>query len=58
MGEQGPGEQGPGDVARPAGPGADFLVVQAHLALGFLQARLNRPAPPGYPRQLRQRGLW
>src|SRR5258706_16163088 len=52
------GQQGQSAVAIPARPSADFIVVQAHLALGLLQARLNGPPPPCYPYQLRERGLW
>src|SRR5260221_13644270 len=52
------GEQGQSAVAIPARPRADFIVVQAHLARGLLQARLNRPPPTCYPYQLRERGLW
>src|SRR5262245_57158946 len=52
------GEQGQGDVAIPARPGAGFILVQAHLAFGFLQTRLDPPPLARYAHQVRQRGLW
>jgi hypothetical protein len=52
------GEQGQGDMPIPARPGADFLRVQASLALGFLQTRLTPPPLARYAHAVCQRGLW
>src|SRR5262249_56744490 len=52
------GEQAQGDVPIPARPGADFILTQAPLALGFLQTRLDPPPLARYPHQVRKRGLW
>jgi hypothetical protein len=38
------GQQGQGDVAVPAWPFADFVVVQADLVLGLLEAFLDLPS--------------
>jgi len=38
------GQQGQGDVAVPAWPLADLVVVQADLALGLLEAFLDLPS--------------
>ena len=46
-GEVGVGQHGQGDVAVPAGPGADLVLVEADLALGGLEAGLDRPARAG-----------
>ena len=46
-GEIGVGQHGQGDVAVPAGPGADLVLVEADLALGGLEAGLDRPARAG-----------
>ena len=44
-------QHGQGDVPVPAGPGADLVLVQPDLALGGLEAGLDRPARPGHPHQ-------
>ena len=46
-GEVGVRQHGQGDVAVPAGPGADLVLIQADLALGGLEAGLDRPARAG-----------
>ena len=43
-GEVGVSQHGERDVAVPAGPGADLVLVEADLALGRLEAGLDRPA--------------
>ena len=40
-------QHGERDVAVPAGPGADLVLVEADLALGRLEAGLDRPARAG-----------
>jgi hypothetical protein len=50
------GQQRQGDVAIPAWPLADLLVVQADLALDLLEAFLNRPPGSGHPDQPDQGG--
>ncbi len=47
-GEIGVGQHGERDVAVPAGPGADLVLVEADLALGRLEAGLDRPAAAGH----------
>ena len=49
-------QQRQGDVAIPARPAADLVVVQADLTLGLLEALLHRPPGPGHPHQPDQRG--
>jgi hypothetical protein len=49
------GQPHQGDVAIPAWPFADVVVVQADLALGLVEALLNRPPGPGYLDQPDQR---
>ena len=46
-GEVGMGQHGERDVAMPAGPRADLVLVEADLALGSLEAGLDRPARAG-----------
>ena len=41
------GQHGKRDVAMPASPGADLVLIQADLALGGLEAGLDRPARAG-----------
>ena len=55
-GEVGVGQHGERDVAVPAGPGADLVLVQADLALGRLEAGLDRPARAGDLDEIGQRG--
>ena len=43
-GQEGVGQQGQGDVAVPAWPLADLVVVQADLALGLFEAFLDLPS--------------
>jgi transposase len=50
------GDQHQGHVPIPGVPAADLVVVQANLVLGGLEALLDRPADPGHPDQLGQRG--
>src|SRR4029453_18078413 len=54
-GQERMGQQGQGDVAIPARPLADLVVVQADLALSLLKALLHRPPSPGHPHQPDQR---
>ena len=46
-GEVGMGQHGEREVAMPAGPRADLVLVEADLALGSLEAGLDRPARAG-----------
>ena len=55
-GEVGVGQHGERDVAVPAGPGADLVLVEADLALGGLEAGLDRPARAGHLHQVGERG--
>ncbi len=50
------GEHGQGDVAVPAWIASDLVVVESDLALGGLEGFLDRPADPGDPGELTQRG--
>src|SRR5262245_40930512 len=50
----GQGEQAQRDVPMPPGPTADFVLIQAAVALGQLKALLDRPACPGNPNQGRE----
>ena len=45
-GQEGQGEHGQGDVAVPAGPAADLVVVQADLAFGGLESFLDAHRMP------------
>src|SRR5262245_21102232 len=47
-------EQAQGDVPVPAGPTPHLVLVQAAVALGQLEALLDRPARPGDPDQIAQ----
>ncbi|MDT7746038.1 MAG: hypothetical protein QOE59_5116 [Actinomycetota bacterium] len=46
-----------GDVAIPAAVAADLVVIQSDLVLRGLEGLLDRPADPGDPRELTQRGV-
>src|SRR3954465_1839015 len=46
-GQIGMGQQGQRDVTVPSRPGADLVLVEPNLALGGLEAGLNRPARAG-----------
>ena len=54
-GEIGVGQHGERDVAVPAGPGADLVLIEADLALGGLEAGLDRPARAGDPHEVGER---
>jgi hypothetical protein len=54
-GEEGVGEHREGDVAVPAVPAADLVLVQADFSFGGLEGLLDRPAGAGDPHQLAQR---
>lgn len=49
------GGHGQGDVAVPAMPGADFVLIQTELRPGFLIAAFDSPTRPGGQRQVGQR---
>ena len=53
-GQIGVGQHREGDVAVPAGPGTDLVLVEADLALGGLETGLDRPARAGDPHQIGQ----
>src|SRR4051794_5774311 len=46
-GQIGMGQHGQRDVTMPSRPGADLILVEPNLALGGLEAGLNRPARAG-----------
>ena len=54
-GEIGMGQHGECDMAMPTDPAAHFVMIQANLALGGLEAGLDRPAPTGDLHQIGQR---
>jgi hypothetical protein len=54
-GEIGVGQHGQRDVAVPAGPGVDLVLVETDLAFGRLEAGLDRPARAADPDQVGER---
>ncbi len=53
-GQEGPRPHRERDMPIPADPAPHFIVVQAHFALGLLNAALDGPSAAGYPDDLRQ----
>ena len=53
-GQIGQSEHRQGDVSVPADPGADLVLVEPDLALGRLEAFLNRPARARHPHEIGQ----
>jgi hypothetical protein len=56
--EPGVGPHGEGPMARPAGPTAPFLVIQAHRSRGGRNATLAGPAAASHPHDRLERGGW
>ena len=58
-GQQGQRPHHQGDMAIPAGPATDFVVIQAHFPIGRLNATLDGLATARHPHRRFQRGgLW
>src|SRR5438067_2319949 len=51
LGQERMGQQGQGDVALPAVPAADLVLVQPDLAFAFLKTLLDRPARSSHASQ-------
>jgi hypothetical protein len=51
------GQQSQSDVAIPASPTPDLIMVQPDFPLGALETLFNRPARPGHPYHLCKRRL-
>jgi hypothetical protein len=56
--ETGLRQHGQRGVTVPAGPRADLVLVEADLALGGLEAGLDRPTRAGDPHEVAERGAW
>src|SRR5919108_4934118 len=58
LGQERVGQQRQGDMAMPAIPAADLILVQSRLAFALLEALLDRPARTGDAGQRAERRLW